>query len=348
MRISHTETVASVTAQAGAAFRVLQESVAVPGWDINPANFVLFPWLSGIARGFEKYRFTRLSFRFVPSNPTTAPGRFYAAVDYDYNDEPASSLPTLMSNETASSASVWGEVNLNCNMRTMFAGHDYKYVSNTSRFSETEPRLTYGGFLMAAVSGTTGACTWDLVVSYSVELISPQYVDEAEAVGDMLPVGRTLPNESSEAFFWQAPAALKALFPVTRVGSKALPTLTGNDAKDAWLGFDLYGISGLPETSQFLVEVGTATYDAVAWVAQQSRVVLQIYDAAGKWLTQTQANIAPDGKTIGVGCTMRSALTVNWRDLISRFPYATYAGAFLYTGLAPAQFTRSKFTLRGI
>lgn len=56
---------------------------------INPADGATFPWLSGVARKYEKYRFRKLKFTMVPHAPTTASGTLGMYVDYDPSDVPA-------------------------------------------------------------------------------------------------------------------------------------------------------------------------------------------------------------------------------------------------------------------
>lgn len=60
------------------------ESVKVPSsgndfsqllaYDINAGDKQSFPWLSSIARSFDKYRLTNLQFKYVPVVPTTTVG----------------------------------------------------------------------------------------------------------------------------------------------------------------------------------------------------------------------------------------------------------------------------------
>jgi hypothetical protein len=63
-------------------------------WHSYPVNPGLdqFPWLHKQAAGWERYRFTKLEFRYVPSAAvTTTAGRVTMAVDYDPSDIPVES-----------------------------------------------------------------------------------------------------------------------------------------------------------------------------------------------------------------------------------------------------------------
>lgn len=46
----------------------------------------MFPWLSGIAPGFETYELLDLSFEFISRCATTVNGMIYMAIDYDAGD----------------------------------------------------------------------------------------------------------------------------------------------------------------------------------------------------------------------------------------------------------------------
>lgn len=53
---------------------------------ITPTNKYMFPWLSAIAPGYERYRFKKLSFMYRSTAATTSSGLAYLAIDYDPGD----------------------------------------------------------------------------------------------------------------------------------------------------------------------------------------------------------------------------------------------------------------------
>lgn len=53
---------------------------------INPGMESSFPWLSNIARSYDRYRFHRLIFRYKPTCPTDTVGQVIMAWDYDSLD----------------------------------------------------------------------------------------------------------------------------------------------------------------------------------------------------------------------------------------------------------------------
>jgi len=178
IRVSHKEFVGTLSSLGSSAFVMMGASSLTPGYDINPGCNALFPWLSGIARLYEKFRFSKLSFSLVSSNPTSTAGKVYMAVDYDYDDDVASSKVNLLTNHTVVQTSVWNDCSLEVDARLMNQNMDWRYtVASAHRSGAIEPRTTFGGFLMAATDGASATCTFDLWVSYDVEF-SIERLDE--------------------------------------------------------------------------------------------------------------------------------------------------------------------------
>lgn len=154
-------------------FALTPLSRATPGYDLNPATSELFPWLSRIAPCYERFRFNKVKFHFIPSQPTSTAGRFYAAVDYDYDDLVANTKAELMGNATSVEAAVWQECELVCNPQALNRDLPYRYVSSTGRTSYVEQRTAYSGFMMCAFDTTVGSLLMDIWVEYEVELVTP-------------------------------------------------------------------------------------------------------------------------------------------------------------------------------
>lgn len=143
---------------------------AVPGLDIGPGDSVLTPWLNPIARRFERYVFHSLKVEFIPGQATTTAGRYYAAIEYDYNDDPATEKVTFMNNQTVCQANVWSPMVLVAKPESMHPRGDPKF---TSPNGNEDGRLTYGGYLMCAFEATTPV-TFDIYVTYDVSFFTPQ------------------------------------------------------------------------------------------------------------------------------------------------------------------------------
>lgn len=171
MRVSHREFVTSFSANS-VPFVLMGNSAFTPGYDLNPANVLLFPWLSTFARSYEKYRFERVRFELVPKNPTTMSGSVYAGFDYDFDDSVATSEAELMVNRGAISGDVWSPKVLDVDIKRVNEDVPWRYCQLGLRGAGTG-RMVYGGYLMVGVSGTSALATFDLYVSYTVQLSLP-------------------------------------------------------------------------------------------------------------------------------------------------------------------------------
>lgn len=173
VRVVHREFVGTVTNGATTGYALTPLSAATPGYDINPASAQLFPWLANLSINFERYCFKSLRFKFVPSQASTTAGRFYAAVDYDYDDPVATSKSQLMGNRTAMEMPVWMEGELVCLPNELHRDVPVKYVNLAGRSNYVEPRTTYCGYLMCAFDTPTANLLYDLWAEYVVELHLP-------------------------------------------------------------------------------------------------------------------------------------------------------------------------------
>lgn len=170
--LSHREFVASVTGNS-ADFLLLGPSAVFPGFDLNPGNSILFPWLSIISLGYEKYRFEKLVFHIMPRNASTATGTVFAAVDYDWDDQVPTSMSALLINKGSVASSVWSPFNVVIDCSRMNSELPYRFVSDAPRFSADSQRMVYAGYFMIGIQGTSSSVTFDIEVEYKVSLRLP-------------------------------------------------------------------------------------------------------------------------------------------------------------------------------
>jgi len=199
LRFSRREMVGTFLLPTGG-FALVPPSASFPGFDLNPGNATLFPWLSGMAPLFEKYRFDRLSFDILPSAPTSVGGRLYAALDYDWDDTPATTATELMSNLGAVEGSLWDALTLRVDTAHLNQVTNVRYVADVTRQGDSQ-RLVYGGYLMIAASLSEGTYTFDLWVDYEVSLFNPALPTQmgyalSSSTSVVVPVGGTafVPN----------------------------------------------------------------------------------------------------------------------------------------------------------
>lgn len=216
--------VGSLTSAASASWQPLGISAYAPGYDINPGNSQLFPWLSSQAVGWEKYRFTKLKIELIPGNPSTLPGRVYAMIDYDYDDDVPTSMDGMAACYGLKTSDVWQPLTMEVDCARMSEGMPTRYVTGPSRINGVEPRTVYGGYFFLACQGTTTACTWDMFVSYTCELKIPQGFAQSTP-SSIIP--RTVPLAAVPAGNYY-PVSLSASGPVAvqMSGAGSVPSLT--------------------------------------------------------------------------------------------------------------------------
>jgi hypothetical protein len=91
-------------------------------WSSYPVNPGLprYPWLHKQAAGWERYRFTKLEFRYVPNAAvTTTPGRVTMAIDYDPSDVPIETEVDLSTYAGVTSGPVYRPLTVRANPRLL-------------------------------------------------------------------------------------------------------------------------------------------------------------------------------------------------------------------------------------
>jgi hypothetical protein len=91
LRVHQTEVICKVKANK-TLFPYFHENYSVAAFPINPASPRTFPWLSYIARLYDKYRFHSLKFIYVNSVSTQQEGNLMMSLDYDTLDAAPKSL----------------------------------------------------------------------------------------------------------------------------------------------------------------------------------------------------------------------------------------------------------------
>jgi hypothetical protein len=91
LRVHQTEVIGRVSANS-TWFPSWNDNYSVATFPINPANPKTFPWLSYIARLYDKYRFYSLRFIYVNSVSTQQEGNVMMSLDYDTLDAAPANL----------------------------------------------------------------------------------------------------------------------------------------------------------------------------------------------------------------------------------------------------------------
>lgn len=232
-------------------------TVATPGYDINPANRQMFPWLAHVADNYEKYHFDRLKFEVVPSQSAATSGRYYLAFDYDWDDEIPSSKTQMMAYRNSIEAPVWEKLEMNVDCACMNRDIPWRYNSIHSRVVNMEPRTVYGGFLIIGIDAPTTGNIFDLWVDYTVRFDIEQLEDPA-VIESKAPAAVAVPSGASVF-----PAYIQTAMPLNIVtpGANGVPTLQAGSPS----AIDLAGmVGGVLTFADTFIRAGTAPTTVIA------------------------------------------------------------------------------------
>ncbi len=172
--------------------RELIKTVEVPfanpqviSWVLNPGCST-FPYLSTIARNYDKYRFRSIRFFIVSSAPTVDSGRYYLSWEPD-SDDPVptpigSDVPAgaLMNAQHSLSTAVWQSAGLTLPGMTQ------------TKFTGPFPDALkdHGRFILAAKCSSS--ISLEVYAEYDVELSQPQVGDCVEALDSSIFISNSL------------------------------------------------------------------------------------------------------------------------------------------------------------
>jgi hypothetical protein len=182
-KISHREFVDTVsfTSASGSqgTFCLIGLSSLTPGYDVNPANDLLFPWLSQQAAQWEEFSFTRLRFTLMPKQAATSTGWVSLAFDYDYADTVSANKRDLLTNQTVVEGSSFVELSMPVDIASLNRVHSTRYIQSTAP-TALDPRQIYAGYIEIAIDGYSASTSysWDLWVDYDVSLSIPRSANE--------------------------------------------------------------------------------------------------------------------------------------------------------------------------
>jgi len=147
---------------------------------INPGQATTFPWLSTIAKQYEKYRFKSLRFIYKPEvtqfNPTSsAVGKVMMNADYDASDAPPASKQQVEDTKPHCDCMPYQELSLVLSPFEMHTNSDAKYVRPAGLPGGTDIKTYDAGNVYVSNQGQTGngVNLGELHVEYIVELSVP-------------------------------------------------------------------------------------------------------------------------------------------------------------------------------
>lgn len=139
---------------------------------INPGLQEMFPWLGGVAKNFEEYRFRKLSFSYEPRCSTQQAGQLVMAVDPKSGDANPAGIQTISTYSMRANSAMWKASRINVEHGLL---NKRRFVRTNNITEENTKSLYDVGKFIAAVNGASpaGGIIGEIEVSYTVELFVP-------------------------------------------------------------------------------------------------------------------------------------------------------------------------------
>lgn len=158
------------------------EFVLVENLAVNPGLDSTFPWLSAIARNFERYVFHKLSFFFVPTLGTQTSGKIMIAPDYDAADDNTTlTKAQFLSFEDSITGPIWKPAVMR-SRHSNFTQLKSHYVRTKTLDSNLDIKTYDVANVFFGTSGyTSTGIVGELWVEYDITFYNPQLSTEHDA-----------------------------------------------------------------------------------------------------------------------------------------------------------------------
>lgn len=153
------------TAATAASAQTLGATYTIANYVVSPANTTTFPWLNGVAKNFQRYRFRKLVFELKSETPTSIGGSW--AVSFDHNPDDTPSTPAaVMSKAESRMVSSYKSTFLN------LKPSDWLLFDTNDPAEAHSPLYTYG--VLSVMGSMNPGASAKLFVRYVVELALPE------------------------------------------------------------------------------------------------------------------------------------------------------------------------------
>lgn len=293
----------------------------------------MFPWLSTIAGSYEHYRFTDLKVSMVSSQPTTAAGRYYMAIDLDYDDAVPRDAQMMMANMIKTTGNVWESLSLQASASQLHRDMPYKFVLSNKRV-DPEPRTSYCGFLLVAFQGQASAVTFDLWVEYTVEFKSPAVDEETfyDAQATTVTAASSLTVPATVAYEGRPEVTLSQPVPGIQIatsGTAGAPAFANNGV----VSQKAYDMSKfLADELNYALTYRETGVTPANLLLKAPDVDLSIFDAVGNFLglvsdvpsTRKTAGPATATQVNTATAPVKAVVNTNWDDIRAAYGAARY------------------------
>jgi hypothetical protein len=136
---------------------------------VNPANAVLFPWLSKLAPAFDMYLFNRLKLEYRPTSATNLSGVVGMNFDYEVGDPIPTTRQLFETQQGTKVGQIWEK--LACHMYAPACRHNGFYFISNGPAAGGDTRITNQCQLQWYVDGcASNAPVGELWITYDVDM----------------------------------------------------------------------------------------------------------------------------------------------------------------------------------
>lgn len=267
IRVRHREFIKNITSE-----HTFENGVLELG--INVGDTEMFPWLSNIANGYERYCVNSMSISYEPFVSTTESGAVIMQVDYDPADEPPISKSHMLNSLGATRSAVWMRSAMALNRKEL-SYDDHLFVRHSVRagFSENLKLYDVGTVFIALtdVPAPTTLSYGEVWVTYDITLMVPAFhKQEPNAAESLL----------STSNYYDILGRIKSDDPNTMLqGSSVNFTTVSNDAGECAITFEepFTGLiqleqSGYAEDLTTHLQLEPTTVPADNWITKLAKV----------------------------------------------------------------------------
>jgi len=311
MVVCEDENIGIITSPDSTAFNILST------YPINPGQATTFPWLSSIAKNFEKYRFQSLEFYVVPQVSQFAnggrTGEVILSCDYDASDAAPGSYQQQADQVPHSTAMPYQRQSLVLSPKEMHKESDAKFIRPGGLPGASDIKTYDAGNFFVGCTGLDASVfnVCSLHVKYSCELTIPVLENQAQA-----------PVNNSVTFLVDALTALTTATPyqplLASASSTSLPVVNGLAVVNT-VG------SVVPTPGNYLLDTACTLYNTGGIL---SVALLSVYKNGVRQMPIGGTTAAYDGAASDTICTLNTSqyITCNGTDAITLSLQANFAG----------------------
>ena len=180
-RVRHREFIQNVTSE-----HTFDNGLLALG--VNVGDTKMFPWLSRIANGYERYCVHSMTISYEPFVSTTETGAILMQADYDPGDPAPVSKSVMLNSMGASRSAVWMNSSMPLNRKELsYDDHLFVRHQNRDTFSENLKLYDVGTIFIAVTDNeaTSGTKQYGEVwVTYDVTLMVPAFHESSPGAAD--------------------------------------------------------------------------------------------------------------------------------------------------------------------